>query len=131
MNEDRIVVRDENEAVPEKNESRLKVNPNPAPQGPQRHYTRRERRDIERRMGLLNMSGKTKQAISEVKERRAAYGKAVHRKFVQDTHNRLAEQDAEREAKQYADLVEMHGKEKADKMVEKWAKREAKKRAKK
>ena len=99
------------------------------PAAPAKRYSRRDRRDVEKRLGLLDLSSRTKEQVAEIHQKRMEYGQSIHRSFVQEVYNRLREEDAEREAKQYEGLVELHGKEKADKLVKKWADREAKKRA--
>ena len=95
------------------------------------HYSRKQRRAIEKNLGLLDLSGKTKEERAEIVERRKSFGKAAHRNFIQQVENKLNEEDAVREAKTYEGLLELHGKEKADQMVAKWREKEQKKRQKK
>lgn len=105
--------------------------PAPQQQAPQKYYNRRERRNIEHKLKLLDISGRSREEQAEIREKRRQFGASVHRKFVQDVHNRLREEDAQREAKQYQDLVELWGEEKANKIMDKQRERQAKKRAKK
>lgn len=74
---------------------------------------------MEKNLKLLDISGKSKEEQAEIAERRKAFGAATHRRYVQEIENRLREEEAQREAKYYQDLLEQYGKEYADKAIEK------------
>lgn len=91
------------------------------------HYNRKQRREMEKNLKLLDIRNKSKKERDEIAQRRKAFGEASHRRYVQDMQNRMREEDALREEKLYQNMVDTLGKEHADKVIENLKKREEQK----
>ena len=81
------------------------------------HYSRKQRKELAKMLGLINANETPLQRAERLK-RSAEAGKQIHTQFVMNTENSIRNQMTEIEAKRFNSLVESLGEERAKQAME-------------